>query len=195
MTSQDDCSELWRKNLEPDERVVWSGATSEELRLKEVGGRRQIGLMALIASLAVGVILGWNFMHPPPVEDCRPLNCSLVNGLASIDVTRVPSFLLGILACGAVAVFAFMKRLSETQPERIYALTSTRLLACDGQGRICDQLPVGNVAELRWKAGMAAPIIEVRRKQDAESRGSLIIRNVADTAGLEKALMSRRSPA
>ncbi len=190
MTSQESWSDLWRKNLGPDEEVIWSGTTSEELRLGEIGRKRQIALAVLAVSLGTGLILGWNLAHPPVDQSCAAWNCS-ATWFGSFDPYRL-LLAPGIFVCGIVALFAIFGLFPETQRERVYALTTTRLLACDGRGVILDQLSIGEVAWFRWKGGIASAVVEARRKDDPEITGKLIIKNVAEMAGLEKALASLR---
>ena len=174
----------WLKHLEADEQVVWSAATSLELRLKELGARRQASLLACVVASGLGLWLAWNLAQTPgskPGWWLPDLSGYLVYW---------PLYIVGISICVGVAATSLQLLVGEISPEKIYAATSGRLLVIDEAGTITDQMASADIADVRMLDLATGTILQVQRKQGVGEQRKIIIRNVSDVKSLDGILRS-----
>lgn len=164
--------------------MLWSAATTLELRKEELAARRQTALLALLVSVALGLVLGWGWANTPGVKP----------GWWSPDFTGYlvwPFYIVGIAICIGVALTAIESMARKVSPPMVYAVTSARVLACDEQGEIVDEVSAIDIERVEWRKRMTVAVLEVRRKSAFDSRRVLLVRNVSDLKAAAALLLGR----
>ena len=179
----------WLQFLEPGEQVLWSGATSDELRLREAGLQRRRSLVVLLISIVIGLMLAAGLATTPGVKP----------GWFIPDWTGMfvqwPLYMLGISVCVIAALFSAFDLGVEISPQRSYALTTERLLAFDPEGVVVRRLARDKVGSVGVRERVSGNVLTVQLKGSLTGDGALMIRNVADLPGLEQALRAWLSSA
>jgi hypothetical protein len=171
----DQTDHIWTPHLEPGERVLWSGAVSDDL-FRAAAARRMWMRLAIMGVAGIAAFLfGLNFLR-----DMQHLSENSSGLAASLGWPLQLAFALACLIVAAAQPFRL--KLPPPQATR-FAVTLQRVLAANDAGALVDQVHARDIDALKLTRDLI-----IHRSKDGAAIDALVIA-YADGLGEAKTLI------